>query len=154
MPLIHDGVHGHGGPMKDALDTHTVSGPSCARVILRDGRDIAYDVEPVPFLRVLRRQRLKPQLHVYLRDDIVCTPSGIFESQSRSSELVRGNAATLSDTRPGTEPEKREVRTIPRTEPCPQSTGWGDRRGSIAWTAPVRLTLHPGAQVSLLNHHK
>lgn len=140
--------------MKDALDTHTISGPPCARLILRDGRDVAYDVEPAPFFRLLHCQRLKPQLHVYLRADIVRTPSGILERQSRSCELIRGNAAIFSDTRPETEPKKSEVRTIPRTEPCPQSTGWGDQRGSIARKAPARPTLHPGAQGSLENHHK
>lgn len=63
--------------MKDALDTHTMSWSSCARVETHDGRDIAYDVEPVAFLGLLRRQRLKAQLHIYVRDDIVRTPGGI-----------------------------------------------------------------------------
>lgn len=111
-----------------------------------DGRDVAYYVEPVPFLGLLCRQRLKAQLHVYLGDDIVCTPGGVLERQSGSCDVVRCDAVILSDPIPETEPERRAVRTIPGTGPCPQSTGRGGRRGSIAKTAPVHSTLLLGDQ--------
>lgn len=127
--------------MEDALDTHTVSGSSCAWPKMRDGRDVAYYVEPVPFLGLLRRQRLKAQLHVYLGEDIVCTPGGVLERQSGSCEVVRGDAAIISDnyTRDGSRDEGDAYHPRNRTLSPIDWLGRSEREHSEDGTGPLDI---------------